>query len=95
LIFTWFDAARDVEASFVPGHVGFRTAYRPIYAPHVQGPEEKTVLEIGYGGGRILAAASRAFAMSVGVDIHDRHEIVAAEFRARGIENFSLLQCDE
>lgn len=32
--------------------------------------------------------------MSVGVDIHDCHEIVAAELRVRDIENFSLLQCD-
>ena len=92
--FTWFDAARDVEASFVRGTWDFALHIVPFIAPHVQCPEEKTVLEIGYGGGRILAAASRSFAMSVGVDIHDRHEIVAAELRARGIENFRLLQCD-
>ena len=92
--FTWFDAARDVEASFVRGAWDFAMHIVPFIAPHVPRPEEKTILEIGYGGGRILAAASRAFARSIGADIHDRHELVSEELRKRDIENFTLLQCD-
>ena len=94
LFFTWFDTARNVDASFVRGEWDFALHIIPLISEHICKPEEKVVLEIGYGGGRILAAASRAFSRVIGVDIHDRHERVGAEFRLRGIGNFRLMQCD-
>lgn len=33
---------------------------------------DKTALEIGYGGGRLLAAAARYFKFVYGVDVHQR-----------------------
>jgi len=51
-------------------------------------------MEVGHGGGRILAAAARHFKMAIGVDIHSRNEVVAAGLHARGISNFKLLTGD-
>ena len=62
---------------------------RPL-AGRVTEPETKTVLEIGYGGGRLLAAASRAFGKAVGVDVHDCRTTVSAELGRLGVSNVEL-----
>ena len=59
---------------------------------HLKCPEEKNILEIGHGGGRILAAASRSFRKAIGIDIHDHNEFVESELKNRGITNIELLQ---
>ena len=92
--FTWFDSAGDAEASFIRGQWDFTIHIAPHLARVVGNPECKTVLEIGYGGGRILAAASRAFAGAFGVDIHNRQDVVEAELKSRGLSNFKLLGGD-
>jgi len=89
--FTWFNESKDKDTSFLRGHWDFafhilRPSWRFITAP-----EDKTVLEIGYGGGRLLAAASRYFSFVVGVDIHENSQIVHDELVAAGITNFRLI----
>ncbi len=51
-------------------------------------------MEIGHGGGRILAAASRHFNGVIGVDIHDHNQKVEDELKERGIGNFRLMKTD-
>lgn len=92
--FTWFDAARDKDTAFVRGSWDFALHMAQEFAPHISHPEEKVIMEIGHGAGRILAAASRAFKHAIGVDIHENNEKVAQELNARGIENFTLFQSD-
>jgi ubiquinone/menaquinone biosynthesis C-methylase UbiE len=92
--FTWFDAARDKNAAFVRGSWDFALHIATPAARHLSSPEEKIALEIGHGGGRLLAAASRAFGQVIGVDIHDNNTLVEEELRARGIQNFRLIQAD-
>jgi len=92
--FTWFDAAADVDASFVRGEWDFALHIARVIAPYLSEPEKKTVLEIGYGGGRILAAAARSFGKAVGVDIHPNSGIVEQELKARGVTNFQLFTTD-
>ena len=55
---------------------------------------EKTVLDLGYGGARMLAAASRHFKKAIGVDIHDENSLVTEELKKRGIENIELIKSD-
>jgi len=57
-------------------------------------PEEKVALEIGHGGGRLLAAASRCFSNVIGVDIHNNNEKVELELKRRGINNFQLIKTE-
>lgn len=51
-------------------------------------------LEIGHGGGRILASSSRSFKRVIGVDIHDHNDIVYGELKNRGIINIQLFKTD-
>lgn len=64
----------------------------PTVCMHVERPEEKTALEIGYGGGRLMNAACSYFGHVMGVDIHDEHDAVQAFLHAQGKHNFKLIQ---
>ena len=90
--FTWFNSAKDTDASFVRGAWDFAFHISLPILKYVDNPETKTILEIGYGGGRILAAASRHFAKVIGVDIHEEKLFVETELKKRGIKNAVLLK---
>lgn len=92
--FGWFNSAADADAGFVRGSWDFAFHMANPAAPYISCPESKTAVEIGYGGGRLIAAASRHFKAAVGVDIHGQSETVAAELKRRGIANVTLLQSD-
>ena len=90
--FVWFDTARDKDTAFVRGSWDFTIHIALPASPFLSKPEDKVALEIGHGGGRILAAASRHFKNVIGVDIHDHNQIVEDELRQRGIGNFRLIK---
>jgi SAM-dependent methyltransferase len=92
--FTWFDEAGGADEAFVRGAWDFTVHLAAPLAPHLTSPERKTVLEIGHGGGRILAAAARHFGGAIGIDVHDENPRVAAELQARGLRNVELRQTD-
>ena len=92
--FTWFDEARDKETAFIRGSWDFSLHMAPFFASQISHPENKTIVEIGHGAGRILAAASRAFGHAKGVDIHDNNDLVLEELKQRGIENVELFKSD-
>lgn len=91
---TWFDEASGPEESFIRGAWDFSIHIAQPLAPYLRTPEEKTVLEIGHGAGRILASAARHFREAIGIDVHDRNDIVRRELAARGAGNVSLLETD-
>ncbi len=92
--FTWFDTSEDADAAFIQGQWDFAIHISAALAPYVDDPQKKTVLEIGHGGGRLLSAASRYFHRAIGVDIHDRNQLVIEELRRRGCDNVELCQTD-
>jgi ubiquinone/menaquinone biosynthesis C-methylase UbiE len=92
--FGWFDHAQDKEASFVRGSWDFAWHIAQPLAPYLTQPETKTALEIGHGGGRLLASASRSFQFVIGVDIHDENDKVHAALRERGVRNAQLLKTE-
>jgi ubiquinone/menaquinone biosynthesis C-methylase UbiE len=91
--FNWFnESGGNIETNFIKGQCEF-TFY--ILIPLMKLMEDlksKTALEIGYGGGRLLAAASYHFKKVIGVDIHNKFKIIEAELKKRNIHNFKLLQ---
>lgn len=91
---TWFDAASGPDEAFIRGAWDFSVHIAKPLSPYLRAPEAKTVLEIGHGAGRILASASRHFAHAVGIDVHDRNDLVERELKARGVTNAQLLQTD-
>jgi ubiquinone/menaquinone biosynthesis C-methylase UbiE len=90
--YTWFNSARDKDASFIRGSWDFILHIALPASKFITKPEDKVALEIGHGGGRILAAASRHFKNVIGIDIHDNNQKVESELIERGICNFKLLQ---
>ncbi len=88
--FTWFDNVKDKETAFVRGCWDFSVHFAGPMARYINSPEEKTALEIGHGGGRILASAARHFNHVIGVDIHDHNDVVGYELNTRGISNYKL-----
>lgn len=92
--FGWFNTAADTDAAFVRGSWDFSFHIAGPLGPYVDKPENKTALEIGYGGGRILASACRSFRDAVGVDVHGQGGLVADELQRRGIQNFRLVDTE-
>lgn len=61
---------------------------------HLGNPHEKVALEIGCGGGRLLAAASQYFRHVIGLDIHTRLDWVRKHLAGRGIQNCDVIRGD-
>ncbi len=66
----------------------------PTVCAHLARPEDSTALEIGYGGGRLLLAASRYFGRVVGVDVHTSHHAARAFLDRQQVPNATLLVTD-
>lgn len=94
VFFGWFDHAEDKESSFVRGSWDFLWHIAQPLTPYLTRPETKTALEIGHGGGRLLAAAGRCFQFVIGVDIHDENDKVHFALRDRGIRNAQLMKTE-
>lgn len=92
--FTWFDFAESKDSAFARGAWDFSVHIALPLAPYLSKPGDKTVLDIGYGAGRMLAAASRHFGQAIGVDIHGEPDIVREELATRGVSNAELYITD-
>ena len=89
----WFNQSSDVQQSLVRGYWDLSLhILTPKVCEYIRSPEEKTALEIGYGGGRILNAACSFFREAIGIDIHAETESVEAFLRSQGKDNFRLIR---
>lgn len=91
--FTWFDTSENKEAAFTKGHDDFHDEVlcpALAHVGHKGALSTQVALEIGCGGGRLLAAASPLFAQVHGVDIHEQLDKVKLELNARGCRNVLL-----
>lgn len=90
----WFNNDGDAESAAIGGQWDFSHHIAAPLIPYIGNPVGKAVLEIGCGGGRLLAAASRYFANVSGTDIHDHLEYLGKNLTERGISNHTLRQTD-
>ncbi len=90
---SWFNRSKDLSQSIIRGYwdLSFHILTRKV-CQCLENPEEKTALEIGYGGGRILNAACSYFKETIGIDIHEEQEAVVAFLRIQGKSNFRLIK---
>ncbi len=88
--FSWFNAAENVDEAFIRGQWDFLYHIAYPLTRCISYPEKLTALEIGHGGGRVLAAASKSFGRVIGVDIHEENDLVTEELTKRGYGNFAL-----
>jgi len=91
----FFDIDDSVSDALKHGFIDF--SHR-IFTPdfyHVLGdPRDKTALEIGFGGGRLLNAASNFFGKVIGVDIHESFDRTKEILAREGCTNFELVHRD-
>lgn len=91
--FNWFDeSGGDLETNYTKGQCDFSLYVQVPLLPYIKNRAEKTILEIGYGGGRLLAAAAASYKKAIGVDIHDQIDMVKEELSRRNISNITLLK---
>lgn len=93
--FNWFDESDgDIDTNFIKGQCGFTLYILMPLLNIFKDFKNKTALEIGYGGGRLLAGATQYFKEVIGIDIHNNASIVEAELKRQNINNYKLLQND-
>jgi ubiquinone/menaquinone biosynthesis C-methylase UbiE len=90
---SWFNRSDNINQSITRGFWDFTLhILTPQVCALINQPEEKTALEIGYGGGRILNAACNYFKLVIGVDIHSEQDLVRDFLHSQGKSNFLLLR---
>ena len=93
--FRYFDDAESLSEVWMRGNWDFaHYILKPSVLPYLNNPYEKRVLEIGYGGGRLLQAACRYFGSGVGVDVHGNASLVREAIESLDVSNFELFQTD-
>lgn len=94
--FTWFNDAQSAADALAKGEADFVAHVLDPLSQHVPrfDPSKLTALEIGFGGGRLVAAAAGRFSRVVGIDIHDQAARVAEMLAGHGVDNVELLRTD-
>ncbi len=66
----WFDSCESIDSCIAKGEIDFHTRILTGDLYRIIGdPREKSALDIGFGGGRLMLAASRIFKNISGVDV--------------------------
>jgi SAM-dependent methyltransferase len=102
---SWFDGGAgetNVVAQRLDEEGAWRSGIQDFHAWVLRDPvglllgEDRfgAALEIGYGGGRLLRAASQLFDNVFGVDVHTQTERVGKLLQERGATNFELFATD-
>lgn len=94
----WFDDSDSLRQSIANGMIDFyHRILTPKIYPHLGDPRDKTCLEIGFGGGRLMNAALNVFQHAYGVDVHSREVFDRVKFRlqcSHGASRFDLIHRD-
>jgi ubiquinone/menaquinone biosynthesis C-methylase UbiE len=86
---------QDIDQAFRSGFKDFYFSVLRNPVPMLlRNPENSVALEIGYGGGRLVYAASYLFKKVIGVDIHQYNDFVLSLLKSRHIGNVCLYQSD-
>lgn len=91
--FTWFDGGGDTDGAFDKAKGIFDRLMLPWVERFLGNLEDKVSLDIGYGSGGQVLAASEHFRYSTGIDVHGEISFVEKELRKRKAiqnRNFAL-----
>jgi SAM-dependent methyltransferase len=93
LFLNWFNSCKTLEESVRTGAIDFfHRIFTPDLYTHLGDTAEKTCLEIGFGGGRLLNYSAKVFKHAYGVDIHDSFDKTRQILESQGNHNFTLLK---
>ena len=89
--FSYFDTSTSYEQTLMQGMWDFsHHILKDEVLQYLGEPFKYTALEIGFGGGRLLRAASFYFSKVIGIDIHENFKEVKNMLRDENIKNVSL-----
>lgn len=87
----WFNRSKGVDDSTKNGFIDFvHKIFTLDFYPRLGNPTERTCCEIGFGGGRLLNAASCFFKTAHGIDIHEDFTRTEEYLRSNNRHNFKL-----
>jgi len=95
--FTWFDGGGDTSGAFEKAKGIFDRLMLPWAKRFLGNLDNKVSLDIGYGSGGQVLAASEYFRYSTGIDVHEEIDFVEKELRKRKAiqnRNFALFISD-
>jgi len=91
----FFDIETSVEDAIKKGFIDFsHRIFTSEFYEFLGDPRDKVALEIGFGGGRLLNAASNYFGKVIGVDIHESFDRTQKILEREGCKNFELIHRD-
>lgn len=89
----WFDRTDSIQSTIERGAIDWKLRFA-----HSSGLPElmrDTVLEIGFGGGRLLLNAAQDFKQAIGIDIHSNFTMTERFLTQQGVTNYRLLHRDD
>jgi len=89
--FDWFDSVSSIEDIEKNAKRDFDYAVEK----YLDISSDKSILEIGFGGGRLASVACQRTKNYFGIDIHENFECVEQFLRSRGHNNFRLFRFPE
>lgn len=94
--FNWFDGGISADGAFHRAGITFKKMMFPFIEKYfdTETLKDKMSLDIGYGGGGQVYAASKIFKYSLGLDVHCESAYVEQELLSRGANNIFLYECD-
>ena len=89
----WFDVTTSVEATVAKARSDWRSRIT-AFDGYTELKKQRS-LEIGFGGGRLVAQAAKDFAEAVGVDIHEAFARTREFLALQDVQNARLIHRDE
>ena len=89
----WFDSTTSVEATVAKAESDWRSRIT-AFAGYDRVPKGRS-LEIGFGGGRLVAQAAKDFLQATGADIHAAFARTEEFLTSQSVKNARLLHRDE
>jgi ubiquinone/menaquinone biosynthesis C-methylase UbiE len=98
-LFTWFDGGGDIDGAFKKAEVIFERLILSHAKKHLgKDLSDKVSMDIGYGSGAQVLAASEVFEKAFGIDVHEEHDAIMYELMSRGgddmLDKAYLMSCD-
>lgn len=90
--FTYFDGPRPgtKDEAFDKAEDIFQRLFVPHIKKYLDKDHRKASLDIGYGSGAQVLAASKYFEEAHGVDVHEENDVIIKEISKRGGKNIKL-----
>jgi len=88
----WFDSTDSVQETIKRASSDWH--FRFENSPYFSEIKKRSVLEIGFGGGRLLSQAAQVFDVVYGVDIHHNFDMTEKFLASQDICNATLLHRD-